>query len=289
MSWKRDIPFGYKMEMSRIVPDKTEADIVRQIFSMYLAGDSLKRISERMEASGTCYHAGTCEWNKNMIKRILENSRYIGNGNYPEIIDPQDFIAARMRNAEKKQNLKPCHTGIQAVEKLSVCAICGARMYRNTRKNARPRWICQNEQCKETLIITDDGYRESIDRALAHLALSPALLDPCAPDEQQVSPDVLRLKNELTAAFNRGTESPEYIRSLIFSLAAEQYNALPDMSLIHTLKEIQDRIVAEGITEDNRREIEQKAVRRILLSRESGVSIELINGKIISSKEEAEQ
>ena len=48
-------------------------------------------------------------------------------------------------------------------------------------------------------------------------------------------------------------------------------------------------IAVEGITEDNRREIEQKAIRRILLGRESGVSIELINGKIISSKEEAEQ
>ena len=79
------------------------------------------------------------------------------------------------------------------------------------------------------------------------------------------------------------------MRSLIFALAAEQYNALPDMSLIHTLKELQNRITAEGITEDNRREIEQKVIRRILLGRESGVSIELINGNIISSKEAAEQ
>ena len=79
------------------------------------------------------------------------------------------------------------------------------------------------------------------------------------------------------------------MRSLIFALAAEQYKALPDMSLIHTLKELQDRIASEGITEDNRREIGQNVIRRILLGRESGVSIELINGKIISSKEEAEQ
>ena len=62
MSRKRDIPFGYRMEMSRIVPDKTEADTVRQIFSMYLAGDSLKRISEQIEASGACYHVGTHEY-----------------------------------------------------------------------------------------------------------------------------------------------------------------------------------------------------------------------------------
>ena len=289
MSWKRDIPFGYRMEMSRIVTDKTEADIVRQIFSMYLTGDSLKRISEQMEASGACYHAGTHKWNKNMVKRILENSKYIGTESYPRLIDPKDFIEVRMRCAERQQKVVPCPEPIQASSKITVCAVCGGRMYRYPKKGWPTRWVCQSKECGQAVTLADDRYRTEIDRCLARLALSPALLDPCAPDEQQVSPDVLRLKNELTAAFNRGTESPEYIRSLIFSLAAEQYNALPDMSLIHTLNELQDRIASEGITEDNRREIEQKAVRRILLGRESGVSIELINGKIISSKEEAEQ
>ena len=104
-----------------------------------------------------------------------------------------------------------------------------------------------------------------------------------------MTPDILRLQNELTAAFNRGTETPEYMRSLIFALAAEQYNNLPDLTLMQTLKELQDRIAVEGITKENRREIEQKAIRRILLGKESGVSIELINGKTISSKEETEQ
>ncbi len=288
MSRKRDIPFGYKMEMSRIVPDKSEADIVKQIFSLYLAGDSLKRISERMEASGARYHAGTDVWNKNMVKRILGNTRYMGNDEYPRIITPEDYIAVRLMTTEKLARRTSCAESIQPVSKIITCSKCGMKMQRHTHRGIA-RWICANDSCHETFIVADHTLRAEIDRCLDRLALSPALLAPCAPDEQQVSPDVLRMRNELTAAFNRGTESPEYMRSLIFALAAEQYNALPDMSLIHTLKELQDRIVFEGITEDNRREIEQKVVRRILLGRESGVSIELINGKIISSKEEAEQ
>ena len=289
MSWKRDIPFGYKMEKSKIVPDETESDTVKQIFAMYISGSSLMQIARYLEFSGIRYHSNTAIWNKNSVSRILDNPRYTGSNGYPKIIELKDYTSVKARKAERAQKIVQSPESIQISSTISVCANCGTRMYRVTRKNARPRWVCQNEQCKETLIITDDGYREAIDRALDYLALSPALLDPCAPDKEQVTPDVLRLKNELTAAFNRGSESPEYMRSLIFALAAEQYNALPDMSLIHTLKELQDRIAAEGITEDNRREIEQKAVRRILLSRESGVSIELINGKIISSKEEAEQ
>ena len=288
MSQNRIIPFGYKVEKSKIVTVENEADAVKRIFSLYLRGETLKKIAAHMEATGIRYHADSNAWNKNMIKRILENDRYIGADNYPMIISAKDYLAVRLKNQEMQSHRTPRLDSLKSIGNNIRCSKCGAILHRHTNAG-RARWICANEECREIVNIPDTSLRTEIDRCLDRLALSPALLDPCAPDEQQVSPDVLRLKNELTAAFNRGSESPEYMRSLIFALAAEQYNALPDMSLIHTLKELQDRIAAEGITEDNRREIEQKAVRRILLSRESGVSIELINGKIISSKEEAEQ
>lgn len=288
MSWKRDIPYGYKMERSRIVLEDIEAGAVRKIFAMYLGGDSLKRISEQMEASGLHYHADTYAWNKNMVKRILDNSRYIGDGEYPRIIEPQDYMAVRLINAEKQSRRTPCEENLQPLSKLVTCSVCGARMRRHTHRG-KARWTCTDDTCKETVIIADEAFRATVNRCLDELALSPASLDPCADIETKSSTDILRLQNELTAAFNRGTEPPEYIRSLIFALASERYNAMPDMSLIHALKELQTRIAAEGITDENRREIEQKAIRRVLLGRESGVSIELINGKIISAKEEVEQ
>ncbi len=288
MSQNRTIPFGYKMEHAKIVPNETEADTVNQIFSLYLEGNSLRCISERMEAYGAHYHDETCVWNKNMIKRILENERYIGTSDYPRIVDDKTYLAVQCLIQEKQSQRKPRLESLKEIGNKIVCSECGMMMQRHTKASV-VRWDCVNKECSKSITMPDEVLRAKLDHCITQLAMSPALLAPCAHDEQQVSPDVLRLKNELTAAFNRGTESPEYMRSLIFALAAEQYNALPDMSLIHTLKELQDRIAAEGITEDNRREIEQKVVRRILLGRESGVSIELINGKIISSKEEAEQ
>ncbi len=289
MSWKRDIPFGYTMKMSKLVADDRESAIVKRIFSMYLSGETFKSISESMQLSGISYHADTCAWNKNMVKRILENARYIGDETYPQIIDPVEYKKARELSAEKRQNVTSCPEDLKPKLKKTTCSVCGARMYRCPKKGRTTRWACQNKSCGQSLPLSEDRFRTEIDRCFTLLAQSPTLLDPYTPDKQQVTPDVLRLQNELTAAFNRGAESPEYMRSLIFSLAAEQYKALPDMNLIHTLRELKDKIAAEGITEDNRGEIEQKAVRRILLGRESGVSIEFINGKIISSKEEATQ
>lgn len=231
MSWKREIPFGYTMKMSKLVADDRESSIVRRIFSMYLSGETLKSISESMQLSGIRYHADTYAWNKNMVKRILENARYIGDGTYPQIIDPLEYKMAMELSAEKRQNVTRCPEDIESELKKSKCSVCGSRMYRFPKKDRTTRWVCQNKNCGHSLSLSEDRFRTEIDCCLERLALSPALLDPCALDEQRVSPDVLRLKNELTAALNRGTESPEYMRSLVFALAAEQYKSLPDMNI----------------------------------------------------------
>ena len=53
-----------------------EADAVRYIYGQYLAGASLLTIAENMTRQGVRYHQRTAEWNKNMVKRILENARW---------------------------------------------------------------------------------------------------------------------------------------------------------------------------------------------------------------------
>ena len=94
--------------------------------------------------------------------------------------------------------------------------------------------------------------------------------------------DAIRLENELTAAFNRGTESTAYMKMLIFAAAAERYRTLPDLTVAHEARAIQGRLEDRGI-------VIEKAVRRILLQRGAGITVELINGKTIQSGEEAAQ
>ena len=73
MAWQRKIPFGYEVRGGLIQPHPQEADAVRYIFRQYQAGASLLAIAEDMTRQGIRYHRHTAEWNKNMVKRILEN------------------------------------------------------------------------------------------------------------------------------------------------------------------------------------------------------------------------
>ena len=49
-----------------------------------------------MTGRGPRYHQHTPEWNKHMVKRVLENARYTGTDGYPPLVSGADFAAARL-------------------------------------------------------------------------------------------------------------------------------------------------------------------------------------------------
>lgn len=44
------------------------------------------QIAKLMESEKIRYTANSEHWNKNMVKRIIEKERYLGNDKYPQII-----------------------------------------------------------------------------------------------------------------------------------------------------------------------------------------------------------
>lgn len=83
MAWQRKIPFGYQVRNGRINCHPEEAELVRAIFSRYLLGGSYSQIADEMTQQGVRYHQHNAQWNKHMVKRILENERYLGMDGYP--------------------------------------------------------------------------------------------------------------------------------------------------------------------------------------------------------------
>lgn len=69
----RSIPFGYCMRNGEIIPEHTETKAVQYIFNEYIQGCSLNEIATFMMTKNIPYSEGSRIWNKNMIKRILEN------------------------------------------------------------------------------------------------------------------------------------------------------------------------------------------------------------------------
>lgn len=81
-----------------------EAEAVRKIFSDYIGGKSLKTIAAEMTVP---YIIGKSGWNKNMVCRVLENRKYIGENGYPQIITSEDFDLAARIKTERNTYRKP--------------------------------------------------------------------------------------------------------------------------------------------------------------------------------------
>lgn len=99
MASKRKMVFGYRMELGDIVPSPNEAETVRYIYTRYLAGASFQCLANELNQKALPYHTGK-SWNKNMVARILEDDRYIGEKEFPTLIPTEQFHAAQERRKE---------------------------------------------------------------------------------------------------------------------------------------------------------------------------------------------
>lgn len=100
----RSIPFGYCMVNGKYALNASEADTVRKIFADYIGGKSLKTIAAEMQIP---YNMGKAVWNKNMVCRVLENKKYIGENGYPQIVTAEDFEQAAYIKVERNTYCKP--------------------------------------------------------------------------------------------------------------------------------------------------------------------------------------
>lgn len=100
----RSIPFGYCMVNGKYALNAPEAEAVRKIFADYIGGKSLKTIAAEMQIP---YNTGKAVWNKNMVCRVIENTKYIGEDGFPKIISDEDFIRAAEIKAERNTYRKP--------------------------------------------------------------------------------------------------------------------------------------------------------------------------------------
>lgn len=284
MAWQRKISFGYMIRNGLIQQHPQEANAVRYIFGQYLAGASLLTIAEGMTRQDIRYHQHTAEWNKNMVKRILENAKYTGEGNYPRLVSDEDFAAAQRLRTERNI-YAPLATEIQPIQNKTACAQCGGRMVRGGRAHGRVSWRCQGPDCGQVVTISDEALAEQADERLRELAQTPHLLTAPEPRQTGVDMDAVRLRNELTLALNRGSEKPEYIKSLALAVAAQRYSQLPDPTLAHELEQLQTRLKQGPVDAGTLNGLLHTAVRSVRLTPSKNVELELVNGTIIAGKE----
>ena len=76
----RSIPFGYQYQNGVLAVHPQESQTVQAVFAAYLGGEPLSKIAAYLTAKLVEYLPGCWHWDKARVKRILDNTKYIGNG-----------------------------------------------------------------------------------------------------------------------------------------------------------------------------------------------------------------
>ena len=242
----RKLPFGYQMRMGEIVRNEPEAKAVQDIFLQYTLGASLREIAEQMSKTDPTYDEGK-SWNKNMIARILENSKYTGVDSYPKLVDIKLFEAAAEKRPTKQRlpERTPAQKALKRVcSKLPTPEIEKEVMYLLGRLTEKPERITQPTE-------------------------TPA-------------PTHTNTQAELDEVLNTQPLDEDAARSLICKLAREQYDAIGNEE--YETERLRRQFAAFECTAELNAELLQSAVSAVLVTRQA-VRLQLKNGQIIGKED----
>lgn len=275
------------MRNGSIISKESEASAVQAIFASYLCGDSYSRIAEMMEKQGVPYHPHTPRWNKHMVKRILENRKYLGEDGYPQLVDSAKFYAVQHRKTEAT-TYTPCPADLLRIRKKAVCAVCGARLRRRTARQGRQYWRCENPECGQCFCIPDKAIVNGVHTMLYGLAAHPELISPDTA-EQIHSPDLLRIRNELNYAMNRPDSAPDYMKALALAAAAERYKEIPDPTPARELERLREQMISHEPDDADLWDLLEKAVQAVRVHPDGQMELELVSGEVFHREEAADK
>lgn len=127
----RKILYGYQIHDGMYTIHPEDGPVVQRAFREYQLGLSYQRIAEDLNRDGICYSDELPVWNKNKVKRLLENHRYVGTELYPPIIEKETFKAVQECISEKRATFgSKGNTGQLTLWKKLRCAECRGQLLR---------------------------------------------------------------------------------------------------------------------------------------------------------------
>ncbi len=71
------LPYGHVLIDGEIVTHEEKADVVRGIFKYYLAGASLGKVVDILDAKDILSPSGNPKWTRAAVDKLLSNAKYI--------------------------------------------------------------------------------------------------------------------------------------------------------------------------------------------------------------------
>ena len=285
MKKNRNIPFGYTMQKGEIIAEPTESQVVKNIFKLYLDGKSMSEIARQMSISQVSYNGITFDWNKNMVKRILENEKYLGKDGYPVLIDNETFNHANARKKSKATSVNEISEELQIIRSLTYCKECGHRLSRIGGNTQTDKWDCRNSECSRfNYRLTDNMIKDILLHILNAVIANPDLLDT----DSEISGYTTSIKvkcqqNELNRLMDNPQIDSEKVKTEILRLAELKYDCCTYNDSPQKTEYLKELISGREQLNIIDYDLLKSCVSRILIGHFYTIEIEFINGVIIKN------
>ena len=285
MKKNRNIPLGYTMQKGEIIAEPTESQAVKDIFKLYLNGKSMSEIARQMSINQISYNGITFDWNKNMVKRILENEKYLGKDGYPALTDSETFYCANARKKSKATSVNEISEELKIIRSLTYCTECGHRLSRIGGNTQTDKWDCRNPECSRfNYRLTDNMIKDILLHILNAVIANPDLLNT----DSEISGYTPNIKvkcqqNEINRLMDNPQIDTEKAKTEVLKLAELKYECCTydeGPQKTEYLKELlSDREQLNTINYD----LLKSCVSRILIGHFYTIEIEFINGVTIKN------
>ena len=288
MPKNRTIPFGYGMKNGEITTNPKEVYAVVTIFDEYLNGKSLSEIANLMQYENIRYSEDSDYWNKNMVKRIIENEKYLGNDTYPQIIAENIFKQANEKRVRKATRLNLISDDLQELRNRTYCSECGHRFSRIGGNSKYEHWDCRNPDCyRLEYRLTDQMIIGAVLNVLNSAIANPSLLES-GGDISIYSPtaDIVRQQNEINRMTDSGHIDFDRVKAEIFKLAEMKYDCCTYNESPQKTEKLKELL--QGHEQLNSLDIGlfKSCVSKIWISHFCVFEVELINGVKIQNTTE---
>ena len=274
----RTVPFGYHYQNGVLVVHPQESQTVREVFAAYLSGEPLSKIAAHLTAKLVEYLPGHWQWDKARVRRILDNTKYIGEGDFPPIIKERDFQMAHQKKESANTNRQPMDEDIKLFKSQVHCHHCGDLMVRRMDSRFEKPVIWKCPVCGYFLPLQDEEFKRRVFLLQKKLVEKPLLAEKKEEEIPTPSLEVRRLTNELYRKLDSGNFSEDELVTLALQCAAENYDT------ITSVRHIADRLTATllhtGPLSAFDRELFQRTVSAIHLTRKGEILLKLQNGVI---------
>ena len=275
----RNIPFGYQYQNGVLAVHPQESQTVRAVFAAYLGGEPLSKIAAHLTAKLVEYLPGHWQWDKARVKRILDNDKYTGNGEFPPIVNEKDFQLAHQKKESANTNRQIADEDIKLFKGLAHCHHCGGLMVRrmDSRFENPVTWKCP--RCVYCLPQPDEEFKQRVFQLQQRLVDKPLLAEKEEETIPVTSMEARRLTNEIFRKLDSGDFSEEELVNLALQCAAENYQTIT--SARHITERLTAALLHAGPLSAFDRTLFGRTASEIHLTRKGEILLKLQNGVFI--------